>query len=110
MTRSGEVRIALVTVPGDAADELARSLVEDHVAACVNIVPGVRSVYRWEGEVESATESLLVLKVPAEGSEDLADRVAERHPYDVPEVLLLDVADGLSAYLDWVVGATTPDS
>ncbi len=106
MSTTRGVRIALVTAPEDAADDLARSLVEDRVAACVNVLPGVRSVYRWEGAVESATESLLVLKVPAAGSEDLPARVSERHPYDVPEVLLLDVDHGLPEYLAWVVDAT----
>lgn len=103
MTAPPEVRVALVTAPADAAGELARRLVEDRVAACVNVLPGVTSTYRWEGAVESAEECLLLLKVPAEGSEFLPARVAERHPYDVPEVLLLDVADGLPAYLSWVV-------
>ncbi len=103
--RAPGVRVALVTAPGDAADELARSLVRDRVAACVNVVPGIRSHYRWEGRIETSDEALLVLKVPAEGSGELPDRVAARHPYDVPEVLLLDVSDGLPAYLRWVADA-----
>lgn len=106
MTAPAGVRVVLVTAPEDAADTLARTLVTDGIAACVNVLPGVRSVYRWEGDVESATESLLILKVPSAGSDDLVERVAERHPYDVPEVLLLDVAEGLPAYLEWVVNAT----
>lgn len=104
---TAEVRVALVTAPDEAADELARSLVRDRVAACVNVVPGVRSHYRWEGRIETSNESLLVLKIRAEGSDDVPARVAERHPYDVPEVLLLDVADGLPAYLRWVVDAVS---
>jgi len=106
MTGRGGVRIALVTAPEDAAEDLARSLVEDRIAACVNVVPGIRSVYRWEGQVETATESLLVLKVAAAGSESVPARVAKLHPYDLPEVLLLDVDDGLPEYLAWVVNAT----
>jgi len=103
VTADAGVRVALVTVPAAEADALARSLVEDRIAACVNVLPGVRSTYRWQGEVETAEESLLLLKVPAEGSEGLPARVAARHPYDLPEVLLLDVADGLPEYLTWVV-------
>jgi periplasmic divalent cation tolerance protein len=99
------VRVALVTVPEEAADELARSLVRDRIAACVNVLPGVRSHYRWEGRLERSNEALLVLKVRSEGSAEIPARVAERHPYDVPEVLLLDVADGLPAYLRWVVAS-----
>ena len=100
---SPDVRVAFVTAPGDAADDLARSLVQDGIAACVNVVPGIRSHYRWEGRLECAEEALLVLKVPADGSGDLPALVAERHPYDVPEVLLLDVVDGLPAYVRWVL-------
>jgi periplasmic divalent cation tolerance protein len=107
---AADVRVALVTAPDTVADELARSLVRDRVAACVNVIPAIRSHYRWKGRIESSTESLLVLKIPREGSEDVPTRVAERHPYDVPEVLLLDVVDGLPEYLRWVVDsvAETP--
>lgn len=105
-TGGSGVRVALVTAPEDAADELARSLVRDRIAACVNVVTGVRSHYRWEGHVERANEALLVLKFRSDGSGDVPARVAERHPYDVPEILLLDVVDGLPEYLRWVVEAS----
>lgn len=106
----GDVRVALVTAPAEAADELARALVRERLAACVNVLPGVRSVYRWEGRIESASEALLVLKVRAEASDGLPARIAALHPYDVPEVLVLDVADGLPDYLRWVVDSTADAS
>ena len=106
MSEGTGVRLALVTAPSSEAEALARSLVEDRVAACVNILPGVRSTFRWEGKVETAEESLLLLKVSAAGSEGLPAEVAARHPYDVPEVLLLDIAAGLPAYLSWVREST----
>lgn len=106
MTAQAGVCVALVTAPAADADTLARSLVEDRVAACVNVLPGVRSTYRWEGKVESADEAMLLLKVPAARSKTLAAQVAARHPYDVPEVLLLDVSEGLPEYLAWVLDAT----
>ena len=106
MTRPDEVRIALVTAPTSVAHDLARALVQRRVAACVNVVPGVRSVYRWEGAVEEADEAILVVKVDAARASSLPERVAELHPYDVPEVLVLEVGEGLPAYLSWVIEST----
>jgi periplasmic divalent cation tolerance protein len=93
----------LVTAPkGDAAASLARALVEERLAACVNLVPDVRSFYRWEGRVQDDDEVLLVVKTRADRAEALAARVQELHPYDLPEVLELAAAGGSAAYLDWV--------
>jgi periplasmic divalent cation tolerance protein len=101
MTR--DIRVILVTTPaGDEALELARALVRERCAACVNVVPRVRSVYRWDGGVEEGDESLLVIKAPAGAVPRLRERVAALHPYDVPEFLVLPVEGGLPAYLDWV--------
>ena len=98
--------LVLVTAPPEAADELARRLVEERLAACVNRVPGLRSVYRWEGRVEEDEEVLLLIKTPADRLEALKKRVPELHPYRVPEVLALPVADGHPPYLAWLVEAT----
>jgi periplasmic divalent cation tolerance protein len=106
VTRPDEVRVALVTAPTSAAPDLARALVEGRVAACVNVVPGVRSVYRWNGAVEEADEAMLVIKVDAARAASLPERVAELHPHDVPEVLVFEVAEGLPAYLSWVIENT----
>jgi periplasmic divalent cation tolerance protein len=103
------VVVVLVTVPDEeVGTELGRRLVDERLAACVNVVTGVRSVYRWRGAVEEAGECLLVAKLRAAGLAAFRDRVVELHPYDLPEVLALPVADGLEPYLGWVVRESTP--
>jgi len=87
------------------AGEIAARLVDEGLAACVNVVPGLRSLYRWKGERQDDPETLLLAKVPRPGLEALARRLVELHPYEVPEVLVLDVAQGAPAYLAWVLGA-----
>lgn len=100
---NAQVSVVLTTAPDLAvAERLAATLVDERSAACANILPGVRSVYRWKGEVQRDDEVLVVLKTTRDGVPRLRDRLAELHPYDVPEVLALDVSDGLPAYLDWV--------
>ena len=97
------LRVVLLTAPDAASAEgLARALVGERLAACVNVVPGVRSFYRWEGKVEDAAECLLVVKTRADRTAALAARVRELHSYELPEVLELDVAGGSAGYLDWV--------
>lgn len=99
--------LVLVTAPSaDKAAELARTLVEEQLAACGNIVPGLRSIYRWEGQVQDEPEALLVLKTRAALFEPLRARVTSLHPYQVPEVLRLDIADGHAPYLDWIRAST----
>lgn len=101
MTR--EIRTVLMTAPEPAAgEELARRLVEERLAACGNVIPGLVSVYWWEGSVERAEEALVVLKTTAEAVDALVDRAAELHPYDVPEILALPVDRGYGPYLQWV--------
>ena len=92
-----------MTAPdAEVAERLARTLVDERLAACANIVPGVVSVYRWEGEVQRDSEVLVILKTSAEVLDDLESRAVELHPYDVPEVLALPVRGGHEPYLDWV--------
>ena len=83
-------------------DRLAQLLVERQHAACVNLVPGVESVYRWEGQVETAGEVLAVIKTTRAAYPALEAVLREEHPYEVPEVLALPVAVGSEAYLEWV--------
>lgn len=100
----------LVTAPDvGEATRLARTLVDEGRAACVNVLPGIRSVYRWEGAVEEADEVLLVIKAPGSALDGLQRRVVELHPYEVPEFLVLAVEDGLPAYLDWVASSAAGD-
>jgi len=104
-----DVRVVLVTAPpGDPAADIARRLVDERLAACANVVPGIRSIYRWQGKVCDDAEDLLVIKTTVDRVDALVDRVREIHPYDVPEVLVLPVEAGAAAYLDWVRGETRP--
>lgn len=98
-----DVLLVLVTAPdAEVAAGLARALVEARLAACGNVVPGLRSIYRWEGKVCDEPEALLVLKTTRDRFEALRDEVLRRHPYQVPEVVALPVQAGSAAYLDWV--------
>ena len=103
---SADCIVVLVTAPdAEIAARIARTLVEEKLAACGNVVPQIRSIYRWEGKVEDAAEALLVLKTSRARFKEIVDRVKAIHPYDVPEVIALPIAAGYDAYLDWVVGS-----
>jgi periplasmic divalent cation tolerance protein len=78
------------------------ALVSERLAACVNILPGVQSVYRWKGRVEQCDEVLMLIKTIGQRFEALRDRVKELHPYETPEIVALSVADGLGDYLKWI--------
>ena len=93
-----------------AAGAVARILVEDGLCACANILPGMTSVYRWQGEVETARECVMVLKTTGARSAELARRIAELHPYDEPCILALPVDAAASApdFLAWVEEQTRP--
>jgi periplasmic divalent cation tolerance protein len=102
-----EIRVALVTAPSPTVGaDLCRALVEERLAACGNVVPGVRSIYRWEGQVVDEAEVLLVLKTVREKVPELIARTRELHPYKVPEILVLDVEAGNMPYLEWVTRET----
>ncbi len=99
--------VVLVTAPNpDKAAEIARALVAERLAACGNVVPGLRSIYRWEGKIEDEGEALLVLKTTRARFDALRDRVLALHPYEVPEVIALPVEAGHERYLAWVAGET----
>jgi periplasmic divalent cation tolerance protein len=98
--------VVLVTAPNaDSAAAMARTLVEEGLAACGNVVPGVRSIYRWEGKVQDDAEALLVLKTERRLVPELKARLPALHPYQVPELLVLPVEDGLGPYLAWVAAS-----
>jgi len=105
-TESAAVRVVLVTAPEAVAEPLARSLVGERLAACVNIVPAVRSIYRWQGRVEEDAEVLLIAKTHCDRVEALSARVRELHPYDLPETLALPAVGGSPDYLGWVNAET----
>ena len=104
--RRAGARVVLVTAPPRRAPALARALVRRRLAACVNLVPGVRSVYRWKGRVEEARETLLVAKTSAARVPALLAAIAELHPYEVPEGIALPVVAGLAPYLRWIADET----
>jgi len=98
-----EARIVLTTVGlHERAEELARRLVERRLAACVNIVGPIRSIYRWQGKVENDQEYLLILKTSGERAAELEATFAELHPYELPERVELAIEGGSAAYLSWL--------
>jgi periplasmic divalent cation tolerance protein len=103
-----QVLVVLCTCPDPATAELlAAGLVENGLAACVNILPEIRSIYRWQNEVQQETETLLVMKTSRETYPQLESWLIDHHPYDVPEVLALPIDRGAPDYLDWVIQETT---
>lgn len=96
-------RIVLTTAAdADEADRLGRTLVEERLAACATLIPGVHSIYRWRGEIESSPESLLLLKTSPDKVAALEARLHELHSYQTPEFLVLNVESGSHQYLEWL--------
>ena len=107
--RENDCVIVCTTLPtGADAEGLGRTLVTERLAACVSVQAPVRSVYRWQGAVESAAEQLLHVKTTARRVDDLRRRLRDLHPYDLPELVVLPIVDGDPAYLAWVVESTAP--
>jgi periplasmic divalent cation tolerance protein len=103
-----EYVLVLTTLPTDAdGAAFARTLVEEQLAACVNLLAPMESIYRWDGNIETEAERQLVIKTTRERVAALWDRVRELHPYDVPEFLVLPIVDGNDAYLRWVGESTS---
>ena len=115
-TAAPQVLVVFCTAPAHGergklgARELADRLVQEQLCACVSLLPQVTSIYRWDGKVEQAAETLLMIKTMRHRVAALRQRVLELHPYAVPEFLVLDVADGLPAYLQWVAASTQAGS
>ncbi len=96
--------VVLVTAPSaDVAADIARAVVSEKLAACGNVVPGVRSIYRWKGALQDEAEALLVLKAPRKRFPELCDRVRALHPYELPEVIALPIEAGHEPYIDWII-------
>ncbi len=99
--------VVLVTTPTpERAAEIARALVDERLAACGNVVPGLRSIYRWEGKVQDEAEALLVLKTTRARFDALRERILALHPYQVPEVIALAIEAGSAPYLAWIAAET----
>ncbi len=99
--------LCLITAPDkNLAMKLAETLVDQRLAACVNIIPQIKSVYRWQEKIEKSEEFLLIAKTRAKLSKDIIRAVKEKHSYSVPEVIFTDILDGSEDYLDWL-GANT---
>ena len=95
--------LCLSTCPDpETAAKIARTLVEERLAACVNRLPDIKSTYRWQGEIHEDNEVLLVIKTTGERLDALRERLAELHPYALPELVAMEIADGLPAYLEWL--------
>lgn len=105
-----QVLLVLTNMPdAAAAQSLARALVDSRLAACVNLLPGVQSVYRWQGAIEQASEVTLLIKTTQKHFSQLRQAIVSSHPYDVPEVLALPVSDGHLPYLQWIAAETSQD-
>jgi len=101
-----DVLLCLTTCPDEAsARAIADALVEERLAACVNRLPGVQSTYRWKGEVCREPEQMLLIKTAGERFEAMKSRLLALHPYELPELIVVEVASGHAAYLDWVVAS-----
>lgn len=96
------MRIILTTTPPEVAPQLARTLLEERLIACCNILPSATSMYWWQGEITTDTESLLVIKTAAERLEPVMSRIQELHPYELPEIVVLPVETALEGYAAWV--------
>lgn len=107
MTETSPLLILCTCPDAESAGRIARTLVDERLAACVNRLPGVTSVYRWQGEIHEDGEVLLLIKTRRELFEALRARVMALHPYDVPEVIALEIAAGHAPYLQWLRAETT---
>lgn len=104
---SQEFIVVLCTVPdSETGARLGRGLVEQHLAACVNIIPGVRSLYSWEGEVKDDAEAQLLIKTRRARYDELAEHIRTHHPYSEPEIIALPIANGSASYLAWIAAQT----
>jgi periplasmic divalent cation tolerance protein len=99
--------LILCTVPDRGSGEaIARALVEERLAACVNLVPGLSSTYRWQGKVEQAEEFQLIIKTSGARFEAVRDRIKSLHSYDLPEIIAVPISKGETAYLNWLTEST----
>ena len=100
---SEKILLALSTFPDiETARRISNQLVTEKLAACANILPGVESIYRWRGNIENATETLVFFKLSEDRQSAFQDKLRSLHPYDIPEIIFVSIASGLTDYLQWV--------
>jgi periplasmic divalent cation tolerance protein len=101
-------KVIFMTAPdATTAQRIVQTLVEERIVACGNIMPGITSIYRWEDEVQTSHEVMVLLKTTESRAAQAVQRIAALHPYDVPEAVALDISAGLPAYMDWIHESTT---
>lgn len=100
------VFVYITTASPEQAEHIGRTLVEERLAACVNILPGMRSIYHWQGRIETATETVFIAKTRADRTDALLDRVKALHSYDVPCAVVLPILGGLPDFLGWIDAET----
>jgi periplasmic divalent cation tolerance protein len=104
------IRFVLCTFPSaDTARQIGTSLVEKQLAACVNLIPAVESIYRWQGKVESAAETLAIFKTTAAVYPEFASALASQHPYEVPEIIAISPQEVAAPYARWLTGAVVSE-
>jgi periplasmic divalent cation tolerance protein len=109
LTMAGQALLAFSTFPdADTARKIVRELVEARLVACGNIVPQIESIYRWQGKLESSAEALAIFKLSSERYADFESKLRSLHPYDVPEIVCLEISKGLPDYLHWVTESCGP--
>jgi periplasmic divalent cation tolerance protein len=101
------MRVLFCTAPADAAPQLVRSLLEERLIGCGNILPGARSLYWWQGKIEDDAETVLLMETPDEKVGDAMRRLSELHPYDVPKIVALEANAVNEPYLEWLREVTT---
>jgi periplasmic divalent cation tolerance protein len=107
---SSEVRVVFCTFPNpEAAQRISQAVVEKRYAACASLVPSVKSIYRWRGQVQQADETLVVYKTSVACYHALEKFLLRSHPYEVPEIVALPISAGSAAYLDWVIDSSGPE-
>ena len=89
-----------------SAEKIARTLLERKLAACINVLPGIKSFYTWQGALENAQEHMLIIKAPTDTYPALEQAILELHPYELPEIIAVPISAGLSGYLTWITQST----
>ena len=99
------MRVVLCTTPQEKSEEIAEILLREKLCACINIIPGIKSMYWWEDKIQTDQEDILIIKTKEELIDPLTQKIKEIHPYDIPEVIALKVKGGNKDYIQWVLNS-----